>query len=306
MDSSIDTYDSDSCKNKSPDQTPVKSQPEPMNHVANFTEHASDCRYCMTTVNTTNDCFKPCLCKSSIHRKCLEKWLDSKSPDNRVRCEICLYRFDTESYTEYNSCTTICQSTKIIVKYWIGIPVMILIYGFGPVTIAFGHTIIDMFNHNIILSKSNALGYEGSHVEGWVGLCIAVITISIISGMMWCISCIINNDTDEYGRPRQRDMQEIRDTIFIFVGMLTIGSLIATCIIQAIGLGYYNLVEHGDMLYTFYPRFRTFGVGILVVTVIVAIIASIVISILAIYCYCADNLKKSKVQKQRIGNAVHV
>ena len=58
------------------------------------------CRYCLSYEDKETLIY-PCLCKTPVHRECLNEWLKMKYNDKQ--CEICLEEYKGINYNDYKN-----------------------------------------------------------------------------------------------------------------------------------------------------------------------------------------------------------
>ena len=58
------------------------------------------CRYCLSYEDKETLIY-PCLCKTPVHRECLNEWLKIKYNDKQ--CEICLEYYENINYNDYKN-----------------------------------------------------------------------------------------------------------------------------------------------------------------------------------------------------------
>jgi hypothetical protein len=228
------------------------------------------CRICLETLIIKNkqDYVKPCLCNSQVHRVCLEKWLQNKPSNNmsKLQCEVCHYKFKMEQKYDYMTC--IGHSFRFVI-YWIINMILMIISATVPLIMFLGYTWTDLIDDNIKFNTG-----ESASIPIWSCMSILFIVLMILTSSVFCIynsdcKCNMNGQIDPCDMVKAPFCQST--SLYI---LLIISEVIAFSIVHLTGLGVYNLFVYDDVLYEFYPRFRTFWVGVITILVFVIVIGS--------------------------------
>jgi hypothetical protein len=220
---------------------------------ASITNSGSDkplCRFCFKTLHK-QEYFKPCLCNSYVHRKCLDKWLIEKPS---LECEVCLYKFKTRQHYDYMSCTF--HITRFIM-YWIVTILLNIVTAATPLIIIISYTFVDIVGDTI--KHSDGKSMRGIVIAATSTAFVILIIISV------CLLWLYDEFSHGYICLPNTDPCSLTNAPFIhsnlMYGLIIIAEIITFGCTQLLGVGVYNLITYGNIVYEFNPRFETFWIG---------------------------------------------
>ncbi len=214
----------------------------------------NECRYCKSSDETL---IRPCLCKDPIHRQCLIKWENTRADRLRGQCEVCKYKYATNSTL---SCEKWCGCFKLYIK---GIFHFLLI-GISCIAI-------------IGVKYGSQLEEEEKNVHDGI-FCVFGIIYICLYVMGWLLLLADRYDGDQ--------SHLTRETRHISCSSINELGFILNVIISAIGsIAYYFIFDQ------FIISLFSFGLGVIIVSVIPSIYFSITCCVLCFVCVYRNCLR---------------